>query len=262
MGKNKLPKFAEMQTFSNVLQAPFYIVQHNDHQIKGNWNHDFFKNDNPIIVELGCGKGEYTTGLASLHAGTNFIGVDIKGARMHTGAKFAIENGLQNVAFLRTNIEMTKQFFAAGEVSEIWLTFPDPQMKRTNKRLTSTRFIDYYRQFLVEGGIVHLKTDSQFQYLYTLEMAKANNFEIIANINDVYGQETVSEELKIHTYYENQWIGRGLKIKYLSFRPHREALVEPNVEIEFDTYRSFNRGVLMPENNISHEESEARVSQM
>lgn len=244
MGKNKLNKFAEMETFANVLQVPFSVLKNDDHPIKGQWNTQFFSRSLPIVLELGCGKGEYTTGLAEISADKNYIGIDIKGARMWKGAKYSNERGLTNVGFLRTNIELIDRFFAPGEVSEIWLTFPDPQMKKTRKRLTSTRFIELYRKFLKPGGIIHLKTDSNFQYRYTLEMAKANNFEIVSNNENIYDAVTVDPILQIKTYYEKQWIARGLNIKYISFIPHQKELVEPDIDIEPDTYRSFGRGAL------------------
>lgn len=244
MGKNKLAKFADMDVFSNVLQVPFHQIKHTDHEMKGNWNTNFFKNDNSIVLELGCGKGEYTVGLAEIEPNKNYVGIDIKGSRMWQGAKYAIDNGLSNVGFLRTHIEMVSQFFGPNEVSEIWLTFPDPQMKKTRKRLTSTRFVEYYRKFLKPGGVIHLKCDSNFQYTYTLEMAKANGFEIIENDNNIYEEDEVSQKLQIKTYYEKQWIARGLKIKYLSFIPHQNELIEPDVDIPEDTYRSFGRGAV------------------
>jgi tRNA (guanine-N7-)-methyltransferase len=181
-------------------------------------------------------------GLAELFPEKNFIGVDIKGARMWTGAKASLEAGMKNVAFLRTSIELIAHFFAPGEVAEIWLTFPDPQMKKVNKRLTSTRFMKLYREILSEEGIIHLKTDSNFMYTYTLEMAKANNFPILFNNNDLYHSGLVDDILSIKTYYEQQWIERGLNIKYIKFVDEgRDTLVEPDVEIEYDPYRSFNR---------------------
>lgn len=244
MGKNKLAKFADMESFSNVLQVPYHKIQQNDHPIKGNWNKDFFKNEKPIVLELGCGKGEYTVGLAKLDPSKNYIGVDIKGSRMWLGAKTATEEEMSNVGFLRTNIEMIAQFFAPGEVNEIWLTFPDPQMKKTRKRLTSTRFIELYRKLLALDGIVHLKTDSNFQYTYTLEMVKANNFEIVKSDDNIYARDPVPDTLQIKTYYEKQWMARGITIKYISFIPHQNELVEPDVEIEEDKYRSFGRGVI------------------
>ena len=244
MGKNKLSKFAEMETFSNVLQVSFHEIKHTDHPIKGRWNESFFDQPQPIILELGCGKGEYTTGLAEIVPDKNYIGIDIKGSRMWKGAKYANKERLMNVGFLRTHIEMVDQFFAPGEVSEIWLTFPDPQMKKTRKRLTSTCFIERYRKFLKTDGIIHLKTDSNFQYQYTLAMAKANGFEIISCKDNIYSTEKVDPVFQIKTYYEKQWIARGLTIKYISFIPNQNELIEPDVEIEPDTYRSFGRGAV------------------
>lgn len=244
MGKNKLDKFADMESFSNVLQVPYREIQKNNHPLKGKWNSDFFKNDQPIVLELGCGKGEYTVGLAELDPSKNYIGVDIKGSRMWQGAKYATETKMDNVAFLRTNIEMIAQFFAPGEVNEIWLTFPDPQMKKTRKRLTSTRFVELYRKFLKPGGLIHLKTDSNFQYTYTVEMAKVNQFKVVENNDSIYANEEILPTLQIKTYYEKQWLARGITIKYISFIPHQNELVEPDVEIEEDKYRSFGRGVV------------------
>jgi tRNA (guanine-N7-)-methyltransferase len=244
VGKNKLSKFADMASFNNVLQVSWHHLQQTDHEMKGNWNSRFFKNNNPLILELGCGKGEYATGLAELFPGKNFVGIDIKGSRMWKGAKHAIDNQLTNVGFLRTHIEMVDLFFAPGEVSEIWLTFPDPQMKKTRKRLTSTRFIELYRKFLKPGGIVHLKTDSNFQYVYTREMANANNFEIVGHYDNLYINDHLKPELHIRTYYEKQWLARGIAIKYIGFVPHQAGLVEPEIDIEPDTYRSFGRGAI------------------
>ena len=168
MGKNKLKKFADMERMQCVFQFPFAVVkQEGGCPMRGKWNELYFKNGNPIVLELGCGKGEYAVGLAQRFPGKNYIGVDIKGARMWTGAKLATELGLPNVAFLRTSIELIDCMFAPNEVSEIWITFPDPQMKKVNKRLTSTRFLDNYRNILCDGGLVHLKTDSPFLYTYT-----------------------------------------------------------------------------------------------
>ena len=242
MGKNKLAKFDDMAGYPHVFQYPFAVLQEKGFELKGHWHEGFFENGNPIVLELGCGKGEYTVGLAELFPEKNFIGVDIKGARMWTGAKASLEAGMKNVAFLRTSIELIAHFFAPGEVAEIWLTFPDPQMKKVNKRLTSTRFMKLYREILSEEGIIHLKTDSNFMYTYTLEMAKANNFPILFNNNDLYHSDLVDDILSIKTYYEQQWIERGLNIKYIKFVDEgRDTLVEPDVEIEYDPYRSFNR---------------------
>lgn len=245
MGKNKLKKFAEMETFDNVFQYPFAVVEREGFPLKGNWKRDFFKNDNPIVLELGCGKGEYAVGLARRFPGKNYIGVDIKGARMWTGAKAAVKEGISNVAFLRTNIELIDRFFEAGEVSEIWITFPDPQMKKVRKRLTSTRFLELYRNILVADGIVHLKTDSPFLYTYTDALVKLNELPTGINTADLYHSDVVDDILEIKTFYEQQWLDRGLTIKYIKFHlDHTTELKEPDIEIEEDTYRSFSRGYI------------------
>ncbi len=245
MGKNKLKKFAEMETFDNVFQYPFAVVEREGFPLKGNWKRDFFKNDNPIVLELGCGKGEYAVGLARRFPGKNYIGVDIKGARMWTGAKAAVKEGISNVAFLRTNIELIDRFFEAGEVSEIWITFPDPQMKKVRKRLTSTRFLELYRNILVADGIVHLKTDSPFLYTYTDALVKLNELPTEINTADLYHSDVVDNILEIKTFYEQQWLDRGLTIKYIKFHlDHTTELKEPDIEIEEDTYRSFSRGYI------------------
>ena len=166
MGKGKLKKFADMASYPNVIEHPYSVVDNVEFPLRGNWRRDFFKNDNPIVLELGCGRGEYTVALARRFPGKNFIGVDIKGARMWTGATDALNEGMKNVAFLRTNIEIIDRFFAEGEVSEIWLTFSDPQMKKATKRLTSTYFMNRYRKFLTPDGLIHLKTDSNFMFVW------------------------------------------------------------------------------------------------
>jgi len=242
VGKNKLKKFADMERFTNVVQSPMKHPDQADHELKGKWNTDFFKNNQPLILELGCGKGEYAVSLARFLPQNNFIGVDVKGSRMWNGAKKAIENQVSNVCFLRTSIEIIDKFFAAGEVQEIWITFPDPQMKSTRRRLTATNFMEKYREILAPGGIIHLKTDSNFQYQYTLEMVKENGFEIISNIENIYQSELLTDVLSIQTFYEKQWRERGIDIKYLAFKiNHNEPLREPDVEIEKDPYRSFGR---------------------
>ena len=256
MSKGKLQKFAEMETFKNVFQYPFGVISEVPFDMKGYWREQYFHNDNPIVLELGCGKGEYTVGLARVYPDINFIGVDIKGARIYTGAKQALEEGLSNVAFLRTSIEIIDRFFDANEVQEIWLTFSDPQMKNYHKRLTSTFFMNRYRHFLVDGGIVHLKTDSNFLFTYTTYMVNVNSLPVLFRTEDLYGNElkegvktaenemdeNTREILGIHTYYENQWIERGLNIKYMKFQlPSEGELKEPEVEIELDDYRSYKR---------------------
>lgn len=246
MGKNKLKKFREMESIDCVFQYPFGLLREKGFPMKGRWRGEFFHNDGPIVLELGCGKGEYTVGLARRFPDKNFIGIDIKGARMHSGACDARDNGLTNVAFLRTGIELLDNFFAPGEVDEIWITFPDPQMKKANKRLTGTRFLNLYRQVLKDGGTVHLKSDSPFLYTYTSIMARHNGLEIITDTSDLYkSPEGASDILNIRTFYEQQWLDRGLSIKYIAWRlNHGSELSEPQVEIEFDTYRSFSRGEL------------------
>lgn len=246
MGKGKLEKFAEMETFKNVFQYPFSVLENVPFDMKGHWCDDYFKNNHPIVLELGCGKGEYTVGLARLFPDVNFIGVDIKGARMWTGAKQALAEGLDNVAFLRTNIEMIDRFFAQDEVREIWLTFSDPQMKNARKRLSSTFFMNRYRRFLVDGGVVHLKTDSNFLFTYTSLMVEKNQLPLLQKTADLYHTADVDEAtrriLSIQTYYESMWMERGLNIKYIKFRlPHEGQLEEPDVEIPLDDYRSYHR---------------------
>ena len=247
MGKNKLRKFAEMSENPLVLQYPFSRFQAEGTDCfpwRGKW-HDFFKNDRPIVLELGCGKGEYTVGLGRLFPEKNFIGIDIKGARMYTGARQALEQGMENVAFLRTQIELLDRFFAPGEVSEIWITFPDPQMKKASKRLTGTRFMELYRRVLVAGGIVRLKTDSPFLYAYTRAMAMLNGMPFDVDTDDLYHSDLVDPILSIRTHYETQWLARGLTIKYLAFSlPAENELAEPEDDFERDTYRSYSRGTL------------------
>ena len=246
MGKGKLAKFADMETYENVFQYPFSVVEHVPFEMHGHWREQYFHNDHPIVLELGCGKGEYTVELAKLYPDINFIGVDIKGARMWTGATQALHEGLKNVAFLRTNIEIIDRFFAQDEVEEIWLTFSDPQMKNPRKRLTSTYFMERYRHFLVDGGIIHLKTDSNFLFTYTTCMVEHNHLPIEEKTEDLYHTSDLSpltsHLLSIQTYYESMWIARGLNIKYMKWRlPRTGTLAEPDVEIELDDYRSYHR---------------------
>lgn len=246
MSKGKLAKFADMERYENVFQYPYSVIDNVPFEMKGKWRETFFKNDNPIVLELGCGKGEYTVELAKLYPDTNFIGVDIKGARMWTGATMALNQGLKNVAFLRTNIEIIDRFFEKDEVSEIWLTFSDPQMKNPRKRLSSTFFLERYRKFLVNNGTIHLKTDSNFLFTYTTYMVEHNKLPLLFHTTDLYHQEgiddTTKQILSIQTYYEKMWIERGLNIKYMKFSlPQDTQLTEPEVEIELDDYRSYRR---------------------
>ena len=243
MGKNKLAKFADMEAFPHVFQVASHVLREGGKfEMKGKWNDQFFKNNNPIVLELGCGKGEYTVCLGQLYPDKNFVGVDIKGARLWTGAKDSLAKGLVNVAFLRTNIEMIHHFFDENEVSEIWLTFPDPQMKKVTKRLTATNFMQSYQQFLKNDGLIHLKTDSNFMFTYTCEMVKANGYQVNFKSDDLYASNLVDPILNIKTYYEQQWLERGLTIKYICYELSKRAIfVEPDVEIEHDAYRSFGR---------------------
>lgn len=246
MGKGKLAKFADMESYENVFQYPFSVIEQVPFEMKGHWREQFFHNDNPIVLELGCGKGEYAVGLAKQHPDMNFIGVDIKGARMWTGATQAIKEGIKNVAFLRTNIEIIDRFFDKDEVQEIWLTFSDPQMKNPRKRLTSTFFMERYRRFLVDGGTIHLKTDSNFLFTYTKYMVENNQLPVEVQTEDLYNdakvQEATEQVRRIQTYYEQMWLDRGLNIRYMRFHlPQDGTLEEPDVEIELDNYRSYHR---------------------
>ena len=247
MGKGKLAKFADMETYRNVFQYPYSVVSDVPFPMRGRWREEFFGNQNPIVVELGCGKGEYAVELAKAHPERNYIGVDIKGARMWTGATRALQEGIENVAFLRTNIEIIDRFFAPGEVQQIWLTFSDPQMKNPRKRLSSTYFLERYRRFLDDGGTIHLKTDSNFLFTYTTLMAEKNQLPVDFRTTDLYHDPLSAENvepatLSVQTYYEQMWIARGLNIKYMRWHlPHATVLAEPDVEIELDDYRSYHR---------------------
>ncbi len=239
MGKNKLQKFSDMESFGCVLQYPRHILIEKGFPLKGKWNSEFFSRSNPITLELGCGKGEYTVGLAEANPDRNYIGVDIKGARMWKGAKYVEEKGMDNAAFLRTEIEQICQFFNAGEIDEIWITFPDPQMQKARKRLTSSRFLTNYRNFLRPGGIVNLKTDSPFLYEYTRRLVELNGFEVLANTDDLYGSGLADPVTSIKTFYEQQWLSRGKTIKLISFRLGDEEIKEPDCsDIEKDDYHS------------------------
>ena len=219
MGKKKKARWAEMLLFENVIQPDINDIRTHKHALKGKWNSKYFKNNNPIVLELGCGKGEYTLELAKLFPDKNFTGIDIKGARIWRGAKTAIENKIPNVLFLRTRIEFIDSFFSENEVDEIWITFPDPFSKNRNsgKRLTSPFFLNSYRKFLKDKGIIHLKTDNKGLFDYTLDIVKSNNLEILNATDNLYSGVTDNKILSIRTYYENTYLNEGKNIHYLAF---------------------------------------------
>ena len=243
MGKNKLEKFADMARFSCVLQYPREQLMLSGFPHIGCWNGKVFASVAPITLELGCGRGEYTVALAKSDPASNFVGIDIKGARMWTGARQVETEQITNAAFLRCEIENIDKFFAPGEVSEIWITFPDPQMKKQRKRLTSTRFLNLYRKIMRPGGVVNLKTDSPFLYEYTRRLVEINGFEVLASTDDLYNSGLADPVTSIKTYYEQQWLSRGKSIKLISFRlPAEGELREPcEDDIERDDYRAIPR---------------------
>ena len=218
--KNKLKRFRENEGFANVVQPKRTDVIHGNFMLKGKWQ-EHFANKNPLVLELGCGKGEYTVGLAERFPKKNFIGIDIKGARFWKGAKYALEKNLQNVIFLRTQIELIDLLFAENEVAEIWITFPDPQIKykRTKHRLTNAIFLEKYRSILEPQGELHLKTDSEFMHGYTLGLLQGLGYEILYANHNIYKNEgSPKEVLEIQTFYEKQYLEKGKPITYLNFR--------------------------------------------
>jgi tRNA (guanine-N7-)-methyltransferase len=228
MGQKKLIRFAELKTFSNVLQCP--------EDIKGRWN-EFFENNNPITVELACGKGEYAVGLGQLYPNKNFIGVDQKGNRIWVGAKKALQQQLHNVAFLRIQIDKINDFFDRNEVSEIWITFPDPQLRtgKAKKRLTHPKFLRLYKQILVGGGPIHLKTDSPDLYLFTKQVIERYNCFLSEDIDDVYESDNTSDELKIKTHYESLDIAGSNRVHYLKFSLPA-VLPDKSIDKEFQEF--------------------------
>jgi tRNA (guanine-N7-)-methyltransferase len=219
--KNKLKRFEENETFVNVFQPTREEVVSESFPLKGKWNSDFFKNDNPIVLELGCGKGEYSVGLAQLNPDKNFIGIDVKGARFWRGAKTAVDTGMNNVAFIRTQIELINHIFAENEVSEIWITFPDPQIKykRTKHRMTNSEFLQNYKKVLKQDGLMHLKTDSEFMHGYTLGLLHGEGHEVIYANHNIYKNEGAPAEVTgIQTFYENQYLEVNKAITYIQFK--------------------------------------------
>ena len=276
MGHGKLKKFAENETFRCLLQPDASSVLAKpegsrelvlrDHAIKGNWNRDMFEKPQPIVLELGCGKGDYTIALARRHPEMNFIGVDIKVARLWKGAKEATEDKMGNVAFLRTRIEFIDAFFGPGEVSQIWLTFSDPQLRGSeNARLTSPLFLERYSHFLVPDGIVHLKTDSRFLYEYTRSVIRANFLTVLAFGTDIYNQGIQAGDdlewdlldvFEVKTFYETMFLKMGLPITYLAFRLRRPDLLEDSpfaYPEDFDA--AFWREAEGPRRTFSHQPS-------
>jgi len=227
LGKNKFARWTELGSYDNVIQPLIEDVSGKDHPIKGKWNQELFKNEKPIVLELGCGKGEYTIGLANSYPDNNFIGIDIKGARMWRGAKTANEQNLPNVAFLRTRIEFINSFFSGDEVDEIWITFPDPHPggRNANKRLTSPWFLNSYRHFLKDKGLIHLKTDNRELYEFTKKILIHNDLETVLSTVDLYS-EKITDILSIRTHYEKIFLEAGLKINYLSFRMDKEKIIQ------------------------------------
>ena len=218
MTKRKLRNFAELETFANVIQHPYYKEQF-DHPLKGKWQEIFFQNNLPLTLELGCGKGEYSVGLALRHPERNYLGLDIKGNRIWRGAKTGIEDNIPNIGFLRTEIEHLNNFFLPGEVDEIWITFPDPQPNKSkaHKRLTSAEFLDRYRKILKPDGIVHLKTDSAFLFESTMEVIESQNLPVLRISRDIDTDFPGDELLKIRTYYEMKFRQTGVPINYVAY---------------------------------------------
>lgn len=240
MGKGKLARFEENRQLDNVFQPTIDELKVG-YVLKGKWCKKVFKNQGALTLELGCGKGEYTIGLSELYPQRNFVGVDIKGARLWKGAKIAEAENRSNVAFLRTHIGNLPEVFSANEVSEIWLPCPDPQMKRVRKRLTGSFFLNRYQRFLVDGGLIHLKTDSNFMFQYTKALVMHNKLPLLFADEDIYTSASLKPELEIRTFYENQFLSRGIPSKYLCFRLPHQLIEEPEIEIPKDEYRSFGR---------------------
>jgi tRNA (guanine-N7-)-methyltransferase len=224
MAKNKLKRFAEMKAFPNVFEPTLDPNPAQDFNLKGKWRSDYFKNENPIVLELGCGKGEYTVGLAKHYPNKNFIGVDIKGSRMFVGAKDALDAEMKNVAFLRAKVDFIEQYFAVDEIDEIWLTFSDPQAEKPRKRLSSRLFVERYQRILKPGGLVHMKTDSDLLFESTEEQIKEHGYEVVELTWDLYKSlpadldPTIREILHIKTHYEQLFTAKGSVIKYCSFK--------------------------------------------
>ena len=244
MGKGKLKKFRENETFACLVQPTTEEVLNRDHPLKGNWHRDMFHNDHPIVLELGCGKGEYTVALGERFPEKNYIGIDIKGARLWKGAKYATEHSMGNVAFLRTRVEFIESLFGPDEISEIWITFADPQERKPRKRLTHPRFLESYRRMLAPEGIIQLKTDSRLLHHFTRETVLQNGLTLIEACEDIYGTGRADDLLSIQTFYEKNFLAQGIPITYLAFQlDSNEPLVEPEWDQEpyEQTYKTLTR---------------------
>jgi len=232
--KKKLLKFAECRTFPHFFEPELHYSMNKDYELKSKWKEEFFKNNNPITLEIGCGKGEYSVELARQNPENNYIGIDIKGARMWRGAKDSLNMGLKNIAFVRTRVEFTPLCFAKNEIDEIWITFPDPQLgpkKRIRKRLTSSQFLTKYQSFLKDNGTVHLKTDDDTLYNYTKEVVALNKLEVLKDIGDLYNSDFYTGIMRVKTHYEKLWTEKDRTIKYLKFLlPADLQIIEPVVK--------------------------------
>jgi len=244
VGKDKLRRFAENETFANLFQPEFDTVFNSDFEQKGKWHDQVFNNKKPIVLELGCGRGEYTIGMGTSNPEKNYIGIDIKGARLWRGAKTAIECNMQHIAFIRTKIEFLKSFFGADEISEIWITFPDPQLKprRAKKRLTSARFLNLYKTMLTQSGTINLKTDSFELYTYTKALLAQNSIKPAVSTNDLYNSEYAVGILQIRTHYESMFLEKGKKINYLKFCLPEDRTIE---ELPFDLIQELSQSALV-----------------
>ncbi len=247
MGKNKLQRFADNKTFSNVFEPSYEIVNTNAFEVKGKWHKEYFKNDHPIVLELGCGRGEYTVGLAQLYPQKNFIGIDIKGARLWHGANYALKNNIQNIAFVRTRIDFIESIFNPNEVNEIWITFPDPQPSTAKefKRLPSSRFLNRYKNVLAPNGIIHLKTDNAGLYKYTLEVIKHHGLPLHFYTDNLYELKDndnihIKEARAFKTYYEELFTGKGHVIHYIRFGLKKEDLPEEKLSHKLEKYGILN----------------------